>query len=186
MRNPVASLVLATCAVAAGAAEPAPPAERLLACADLADQSARLACFDREVAPLVRARREPQTRAPAPSVAAPVAAPRAASTPPVAPAPAAAAATPAFGSEQLKPIEKGSAASTEILHARITASTRGGQGTYLVTLDNGQVWRHEEGSQMEYLKVGEAVTITRAALGSYRLTIDSLNSGKWVRVSRVR
>lgn len=190
MRNPVASLVLATCAVATGAAEPAPPAERLLACADLADQGARLACFDREVAPLVRARREAQTRAPAPAVAAsapaPVAAPRAASTPPVAPAPAAAPATPAFGSEQLKPIEKGSAASTEILHARITASARGGQGTYLVTLDNGQVWRHEEGSQMEYLKVGEAVTITRAALGSYRLTIDSLNSGKWVRVSRVR
>jgi hypothetical protein len=38
-----------------------------------------------------------------------------------------------------------------------------------------------------YLNPGEAVTITRASMGSYRLTLDSAGNGKsWVRVTRVR
>jgi hypothetical protein len=74
----------------------------------------------------------------------------------------------------------------KVLHARITDARRGSGGVYLLTLDNGHVWRHEQGSMAAYLKVGEAVTIRPASLGSYRLTLDSGNSKNWVRVTRVR
>jgi 23S rRNA pseudouridine2605 synthase len=57
---------------------------------------------------------------------------------------------------------------------------------YLVTLDNGQVWRHEDGGMAPYLVPGDAVTISRGAMGSYRLTRDAGKSKDWVRVTRVR
>jgi hypothetical protein len=97
------------------------------------------------------------------------------------------AQAPSFGQEQMQPKDRPElAAESAVLRARIASTRRGGQGTYLIALDNGQVWRHEEGSQAEYLKVGEAVTITRGAMGSYRLTLDAGSSRNWVRVSRVR
>jgi hypothetical protein len=178
----IAALGLALALPAAAAQDPVNAAQ-LLACADLADSGARLACFDR-LAAAVR----PPRPAPAP---APVAATPA--TPPAtsAPAPAVARSTapppPSLGEEQIRKSQsERDAAQEPAVKARISASQRLSGGRYQITLDNGQVWRHEDGSQMEYLKAGEAVTISRAALGSYRLTIDSLNSGKWVRVSRVR
>lgn len=57
---------------------------------------------------------------------------------------------------------------------------------YLVTLDNGQSWRHENMRQAEFLKVGDAITITRASLGTYRLTRDAGDAKNWIRVTRVR
>lgn len=182
MRRALASLFFATTAASLGAAQP--PAPGILACTELADASARLACFDRELAPFVRERRDvpaappPASPPPAPPpVSADVATPRAPSPP----------ADSAFAQEQLKPQDRPAPpAEAATLRGRITAHRRGGQGTYLVTLDNGQVWRHEEGSQVDYLKVGAAVTITRAALGSYRLTLDGGSARNWVRVSRVR
>jgi hypothetical protein len=177
-------ILLATATVSAEAAQTAPPTDRLLVCTDLTEAIARLTCFDREMAPLVSARRAAVAQPP--PVPAPSPAP-ASVTAPVAPAPPAAATAPTaaqFGQEQLKSRDQD--AEPAALHARIASSRRGGQGTYLLTLDNGQVWRHEEGSQVEYLKVGEAVTITRAAMGSYRLNLDAGNSRNWVRVTRVR
>jgi hypothetical protein len=44
----------------------------------------------------------------------------------------------------------------------------GGSGVYFITLDNGQVWRLESGGMADYLSPGAAVTISKAALGSYR------------------
>lgn len=72
------------------------------------------------------------------------------------------------------------------LQARITESRRSTGGVYVVTLDNGQVWQHEMGSMADYLRVGEAVTIRRASLGSYRLTLDDGRDKNWVRVTRIR
>lgn len=43
-----------------------------------------------------------------------------------------------------------------------------------VVLDNGQTWKSTDGDMG--LRVGEAVTIRRAALGSYMLTSDSRHS----------
>jgi hypothetical protein len=92
-----------------------------------------------------------------------------------------------MGEEQLKGRNQAQVAQEQAsLHGRITQAGRGAQGTYLVTLDNGQVWRHEQGAMADYLTPGETVTITRASLGSYRLTLDSGNKKNWVRVTRVR
>jgi hypothetical protein len=185
MRRSLASLFFATGAAGLGAAQA--PAPEILACMELADATARLACFDRELAPFARERRAPA--APPPAVPPPVSpAVVAEAPPPRAPAPQQAPPPESsFGHEQLKPEDRpASPAEASTLHARIASHRRGGQGTYLVTLDNGQVWRHEEGSRVDYLKVGAAVTISRAALGSYRLTLDDGNARNWVRVTRVR
>lgn len=72
------------------------------------------------------------------------------------------------------------------LQARITETRKATGGLYLVILDNGQVWRHETGSMAEYLRAGEAVTIRRAGLGSYRLTLDAGRNKDWIRVTRIR
>jgi septal ring-binding cell division protein DamX len=199
----VAALLFAAANPSQGAETLGSSLDRLVGCADIAESSARLECFDRGVAPL-----RPQ-RVPPPGVTAPVVAPAlvaapapvAAVPPPVAqsapvssqapvPAQAAPSAPPtqfALGEEQLKGRNQVQAAQEQAsLQARITQAGRGGQGTYLITLDNGQVWRHDQGSMASYLTPGEAVTITRASMGSYRLTLDSGSKKNWVRVTRVR
>jgi Neuraminidase (sialidase) len=92
-----------------------------------------------------------------------------------------------LGEEQLKARNQAQVAPEQAsLQGRITDARRGAQGTYLLTLDNGQVWRHEQGSMADYLRPGETVTITRASMGSYRLTLDSGSKKNWVRVTRLR
>lgn len=199
----VAALLFAAAPASQGAETIGSTLDRLVGCADIAESAARLECFDRGVAPL----RSP--RAPAASVDADVVAPAPVATPAipppavVQPAPVAGSepapiqsvpptqSTPpaqiALGEEQLKGRNQAQIAQEQrSLQARITQAGRGGQGTYLITLDNGQVWRHEQGSMAPYLNPGEAVTITPASLGSYRLTLDSGSRKNWVRVTRVR
>lgn len=173
----------ATATLAAGAA--APDADQLLACSRLQDTAARLQCFDRATAPLAQ-QAAPRAQPPAtvPLPATPRAAPPA--TLPVAP-PAQPASPQEFGQEQLKAKgESGASQEPPALNARIASLRKGGPGKYLVTLDNGQVWSHESSVHADYLIVGEAVTISRAALGSYRLTRDAGKAKNWIRVTRVR
>jgi pyruvate/2-oxoglutarate dehydrogenase complex dihydrolipoamide acyltransferase (E2) component len=169
MKIAVTSLVLATIGARVLAAESTTiPTDQLLACVDLQDAAARLACFD-QVAQLAGARRAPSAPAAVPTTA-----------------PAATAALPSFGQAQLKPNERPAESAQEsALHARVASSRSAGQGTYLLTLDNGQVWRHEDGDFASYLAVGEAVTISKASMGSYRLTRDAGKAKNWVRVSRI-
>ena len=177
MKTYLAAFALAT-------ALPVPAAQSttdVLTCADIVDSAARLECFDRSAA-AARGKQAPAAPA-APPVRSPPAAPAAA---PVPPPPA--AANPAdkaasFGDESLKDRAQGT---DEALHARIAETRKSGGGRYLIILDNGQVWRHEMGSMAPYLLVGEAVTIRRASMGSYRLTIDAGRSKNWVRVMRVQ
>jgi hypothetical protein len=189
MKKSVVSLILVI------AACPALPAElsvdRLVGCSDIRDARDRLACFDREVAPFAKGRpsvpappvaRAPVTSAPATQVA-PSAPARAATA-----APTATAATPsAFGDDQLGVNSKKSVPEEErTLHAAITSIRPAGTGTWLVTLDNGQVWRHQDATQGAYLREGDAVTLTRASLGSYRLARDAGQAKNWIRATRIR
>lgn len=64
---------------------------------------------------------------------------------------------------------------------KVTALTVGNDGTAIVTLDNGQVWRQLSGGQL-LLKVGDDVEINRAALGSFQMKVPSGRSGKMKRV----
>lgn len=166
MTTHIAALALFT-ALPAAAADPATSLDRLLACAGIADAVPRLECFDRGVAAV---------RAPAINAAPVVAAAPATSS---APAPEPQTATAPL-------VEARPSETAAVVQARIVASGRSSGGLYYVTLDNGQTWRHESGSMEPYLKVGEAVTISKGSLGSHRLTLDSSKSKNWVRVTRLR
>jgi hypothetical protein len=61
-----------------------------------------------------------------------------------------------------------------------------GSSEFILYLDNGQAWRHQDQVLGEYLRQGEAITISRAALGSYRLTRDAGSTKNWIRVTRIR
>ena len=178
-RKLIAGLVVALATVEASAASLSE--DHLVACARMTDSAARLACYDREVAPLARKVAEP-ARAPSPAV--PVPAPAAATVP--TPAPATTPA-PSFGQEQLTR-EQGPAAKEEevALHARLSSQKSVGPGLFNLYLDNGQVWRHEDQVLGSYLKDGDAITIEKGALGSYKLTRDAGKSRNWIRVTRVR
>lgn len=172
MKKSMVSLVLAAIATQAGAAQPT-SIDKLVDCATVSSSQERLACFDREVAPFARAR-PPAPAATSPRVVA------------VAPPPAAATAS-SFGEEQLAPkSRKDTAQEPEALHARIDRVRAAGTGVFLVSLDNGQTWRHEDESNGSYLREGDAITITKGTLGSYRLTRDAGSSKSWIRVTRVR
>lgn len=191
MKKSVVSLVLAAVSIPASAAEPA--VDRLVGCADIRDTRDRLACFDREVAPLVSARARPAPPPPAVAATAPTA-----PVAPVAPAPAApAAVTPAtvapaptartFGEEQLQPKDRTpNAADQQTLQAKIERIRAVSASDFIVYLDNGQAWRHQDAVLGGYLRVDDAITISKGALGSYRLTRDAGSSKNWIRVTRIR
>jgi hypothetical protein len=161
------------------------------ACAEIIDSTARLACFDRAASGAARpaqaglAGAGTQQSPPSPSpLQTPSLPPTTGSSPPNGDVAPAAARPPDFGDEQFAQRRDG--ASAEVLRARIAKSQGLGGGRYLITLDNGQAWRHESASMAEQLREGEAVSIRKATLGSYRLTLDAGKAKNWVRVSRVR
>ena len=68
------------------------------------------------------------------------------------------------------------------LSARVTALRHDPTGALVIELDNGQQWRQTSGSSSPLLEVGHEVTITRAALNSFRM---STPSGRALKVKRV-
>lgn len=176
----------------------------LLACRDIADGAARLACFDREAAalgPNQRATGAAQAAAATPTAAPPIAATSTAATPtsatPTAAAPAAAvSAHPApvlnpqqqFGLPERSIVAKEVAAGTRAadatkIEAHIVRLAPAADGRWVFTLDNDQVWRQllVEGDLLA--KPGDAVTISRGWLHSYWL---ELSSKRGCKVTRLR
>jgi hypothetical protein len=189
LKKSMVCLVLTLAPVPLLAGEAAPVLDRLVDCTDLKSSRDRLACFDQEIAPLARARSSaipPPVGAIAPRQQAAPPTPSPASAPAISSAPAAPPAA-TFGSEQLATKRQPSAEEDEIaLHARIADLRAGGAGTFVVALDNGQSWRHENSMLGEYLRKGEAITISKGALGTYRLTRDAGAAKNWIRVTRIR
>jgi hypothetical protein len=194
MKKNALTLVLALASVPVWPAEAiTPEMEKLVDCADLKDSLQRLECYDRGIVPFARARSAAATSASAVVVRATAPAevpmPSTTSAPSAAPAilvsaPPASAST--LGQEQLPADRKPAAPEEEqVLRAKIS-SLRTAGNAFLVSLDNGQVWRHEDQYQGAYLKQGESVTVRKAAMGSYRLTRDAGESRNWIRVTRVR
>ncbi len=180
MYKPTLTLLLAAATIPAWpAGRAAPGPDDLLACAALQDSSARLACFDNAVAPLVASR---PVRPPAPTQPESRTPPAPKAQPDPVPAP-----TTRFGEEQLDAKQRQQDADeAQTLHARIAELKSASSGRYLVVLDNGQVWRHEDAYLGGFLKQGEAITISKGAMGSYRLTRDAGQSKNWIRVTRVQ
>ena len=137
----------------------------LLACRAIAEEAARLACFDRESAQLTAATAAPAKTAPSP-----------------------AEAKQNFGLPEAAVAKKEVAAGTRAadasnIAAHIAALSLAGNGRSVFTLDNGQIWLQllTEGDLL--LKAGDTVKISRAAFNSYWLQTQS---GRGCKVARIR
>lgn len=69
------------------------------------------------------------------------------------------------------------------IQGSITSISRTGDGMIVLELDNGQVWRQQDSAVKLSIGVGDTVTITRAAMGTFRIAD---NSGRFARFKRVR
>ena len=183
-RAAILGLVVALPGVASSATAAANVESGLSRCAAISDADARLACYD------ALAGRAPHDHASAAerSAAAPIAVVAATTraTPAASAAPTAPQSTPAtvaapvdpaaatrnFGlsAAQLHTADQGPhAIEAHITQIIVDRNQRG-----VVVLDNGQYWKLLEGEML--LDTGEAVTISRAALGSFMLTSASNHS----------
>lgn len=156
-------------------------------CRSLANDSERLACYDRAAGRILAKTAAPE---PAPSAAAPVTAAPAA-TGPAAAATAAVSTSGAednFGrervlaAEETKRKEEQTRAIGELSAIATDIDTRM-DGLMTITLDNGQVWRQTRPDSMFRLKTGDRVKIQPGAMKSFIL---SGPSNKSTRVSRVQ
>lgn len=140
-----------------------PDRDALLQCRQIADPTARLACFDRLVA------------LPAADGAQPV-------VPPVATASSLAAApVQNFGADVLPPAD---VPQPKSISATVVGSIRGIRRGMILTLDNGQQWRVVD--DREYDVEGDAVKVRldRNAIGTYWLEL--LDAGYRFKVRRIK
>ena len=156
------TLVFAAALLAVGiahaAADAVPPALR--ACANVKRNSERLACYDQAI-----------ERLSSDSVSTDGAAERSAEA--------------SFGASSVRSEEPVRTLAREELtsvSAHVTALSRDAAGALLINLDNGQQWLQTSGTSTPLLEVGHEITITRAALNSFRL---STPSGRVLKVRRV-
>jgi hypothetical protein len=144
----------------------AQPLSGLMACRLLTDDAARLACFDREAAALAGTATTPPQLGFAPALN----------------------PKQQFGLPEHTLVQKEIAAGTRpsavnTIEARVAQLSRNSDGRSVVTLDNQQVWRQLTVDRDLLLKLGETVTISRGALGSFWL---ETKQGRGTKVTRVR
>jgi hypothetical protein len=157
MKHPSIFLAFVAASAVARAETPAAPPE-LLRCAAISRSSERLACYDQVIAAL--------------------AAGKGASGP---------AATPesSFGllSSSPAPSPNSDAANEDLKSVTSTVKGfgRADDGGLVLHLDNGQSWKQISGFDL-LIKRGDAVTINRAALGSFQLVMPNGRSAKVRRV----
>jgi hypothetical protein len=153
----LAAAALLAVGAAQAAADDVPPALR--ACASLKRNSERLACYDQTIDRL--SSDSEAAAAPERSVEAMFGA-------------------SAARSKAAQTIEREELTS---LTAHVTALRRDSNGALVIELDNGQQWHQTSGAGSPLLEVGHEVTITRAALNSFRM---STPSGRALKVKRVQ
>ena len=154
--------LLAGAALGCGAALAQQARPALGDCAAIEDATRRLQCYD------AVAGRPAAAAAPVAPAAAPVPPPIPAAA--AAPAPAARADSPqAFG---LYPVEHPKPVVAQTLMARVVTFGRSAQGRPTVTLEGGQVWELLDDAD-PLLAPGDAVTVRRAALGSFVMDTPS-------------
>jgi hypothetical protein len=140
----------------------AAPADPLMTCAEITADTARLACFDREMAE--RRKNNPPT-------------------------PARAAPTPEqqFGlsNKQLLGLEATDvrAPVPTTLHAHIVSVSHTAAERQVFALDNAQRWQQIELDPDFAVRIGQEVTISKGALGSFWLATDSHRA---TRVKRIQ
>lgn len=164
------------------------PAE-LLACANVQDNFARLACYDRLNPPrgaMAAQAAEAPKAAPAPAPAPvhpPAAAAAVAAAPVAAPTISASSAEAEFGLSERARRDQNERAEVDHIVAKVASVSERPRGELLLKLDNGQTWTQTERRLGTLIKEGETVTISRGALGSFMLTSEA---GVATRVRRVK
>ena len=143
-------------------------------CAEIDDPTARLACYDNNIR---AAGGQPRSSVPG-EMAVPSGG---------AGAPLDTRGPSGFGREDIVTPERFNTPAGELeeLRARVAAVAQQQRGVYLVTLDDGAQWLFSESVPFSYRppRVGDRVTIDRASLGSFLMTVNDQAS---VRVRRVR
>ncbi len=179
LRFTILALTAGTAAAFAGT-PPAPgpvPMAALRACAAIGAAGSRLDCYDR-LAGRLPAPESPPPPTPPTLATGPAATPPHGPPPAVAPAPAA-APNASFGLYALEhPAPPKTAA---LIGIKVVAVADHDDGSQTVTLAGGQVWQLAEADPL--LAAGDAVTIRRAALGSFLM---STPTGRTHRVRRLR
>ncbi len=150
--------------------------ERAQACVNQSDDAQRLACYDAAL----RVGSETDTSTAAKKAMPPVAqnAPAPPASSPTTENPTAIEDFGYSGDIAREKVDREAAAAPKLkmLQARITAIERLPLGEFVVTLDNGQVWRQKAKESIGPLHVGDQVTIRAGALGSFRLSGSSNRS----------
>lgn len=134
-----------------------------IACSRVQRNVERLACYDRALAYLSQPTGQ---QAPAPSPEASFGLQASVPQPPAAAA-----------------VDESKTDGVSAITARVTEVTSDREGKKVVTLDNGQTWRELNKSGFVALKAGDEVTINRAALGSFMMSVPN---GRPFRVRRVK
>lgn len=155
----IASLAAAAIALSSGQSSAVPAGDpgalaALFACRAIVEDSARLACLDRETAALASSREGGEIividRAEAEATRRRL---FGFSLPSV---------TGLFGDGETERIDE--------VQSTLARARQGGDGRWVFTLEDGAVWRQIDGDTARFAnRPGQAVTIRRAALGSYQL-----------------
>ena len=139
---------------AAGAAEPLPDA--IKSCATMRNDTERLACYDRAVAHIENGEAAPSKENMF-----------GAST---------SLATPK------KPERETQGEDLQQITGKVVAVSHSENGSVILTLDNGQVWRQQDSDATLVIEIDDSVTISRASLGTFRLTDKRGRSARFRRV----
>ena len=148
-------------ATAAIAQQPALPPS-LLACAVLGHDVERLACYDRAVAGLRSGNTDAASA--------------------VAPAPEELFGVHGQLTQKARNEKRPERQDLQTISARVTRIDSIGD-LPVIELDNGQTWKATSGDATALLRVGDSVTISRAAFGSFRL---ATSYGRFAKVKRIR
>jgi hypothetical protein len=157
-------------AASAGAEE---PLREFMKCLETGDDQARLACYDRLANTLVELGPDAALAPASAGVAAGAALSQSDEQ--------AALPTPeeAFGNERVECKD-----AIESITANVVGGFAGWDADTTFELDNGQVWQQSAPGRFSYGGPDRAVTIRRAAFGSFMLSPDGLN--RTVRVKRIK
>jgi len=158
----VAALIASTAAVQSVAAQIDSVVVEVGECVDLPSPEQRLACFEAQV----------EAARSAPPAAAAAAAPAAASS----------TAPEDFGLREPEPKEVREAPPE--IHAKVVELRETVPNAFLITLDNGQVWRQTQPKYDYVLRPGSDVRIFASRWRSFRL--DSPQQRGYIQVERVR
>jgi hypothetical protein len=172
------------------------PPDSLRACARQPDPSARLQCYDAQMAAMGVA---VATAPPAATGAAPVvsatpaapAAPSAAPPPPVVASVAPTAPPPTaeqrFGMDDLKEAKRPPPAPAEkLLLATITSIKEVRPKVWVIGLSNGQIWLQEGTQITSFFKAGFDARIEKGLFSDYRMSTTQTGEKNMVRVTRLQ